>query len=169
MLTSEDFSRVARELQTALTDEVIEASIDRLPDGYREQVGEELRTAFYHRRDDLPRFAREWYDLLAGWVDVHSTDDDERATVEWTADGGAHVRIEAVEDEPSRVVFERRFSPDETREVRVYLHGGDDELVIQGERPGPHSRPRGRWGRRRPAPQLDRSGRRWGQLLRSPR
>lgn len=31
--------------------------------------------------------------------------------------------------------FTRRFLPDETREVRVYMHGGDDRAVVRGEGP----------------------------------
>jgi hypothetical protein len=92
-LPRERWRAVALDLQQRLDDQVIDAAVDRLPAGYEDRLGQELRAAFRHRRDDLPRFTDEWYALLAGWVDVHVTDQDETAELTWQDDGGVRVRV----------------------------------------------------------------------------
>lgn len=135
-LTRADFEDEAAFLQSALTDQVIASAVQRLPEGYWERVGVELVEALRWRRDDLQRFATDWYLELAGWVDVHTTDDDEHARVVWHSDGRLSVQVDAVEDASPRRVFERAFHPEETREVRLYMHGGDDSVSLDGT-PGP--------------------------------
>jgi hypothetical protein len=72
-----------------------------------------------------------FYRAMAEEPEIHATDESERAEVERLPDGGVVVRLWA----PSRgdaPYFERRFHPGETREVRLFLHGGNDRAVVRG-------------------------------------
>lgn len=122
----------ARYLRSRLTDAVIDSAVRRMPPEYVRIHGEELAAALKARRDQLPTAAWEMYDLLAHEVDVHATDARDRAEVERLADGGVEVTLSSGGD----TYFRRRFDPAETREVRVYLHGGDDQAVLRGTSPG---------------------------------
>jgi hypothetical protein len=51
-------------------------------------------------------------------------------------ESGSEARRDGLPDRPTPF-YERMFRPDETREVRVYLHGGDDHVRITGEADGP--------------------------------
>jgi len=135
-LTRDRWSAVSADLQALLTDEVIEDAVRRLPPTYEEGIGEELRESFRHRRDDLPRMADEWYGLLAGWVDVHATDEGELARIRWTPEGGVHLSIHSDPEGTSPPYFERALDAAETRELRLYMHGGDDRVIVEGEEPG---------------------------------
>lgn len=123
---------VAEELQRVLTDDVIDGAVATLPASYLEALGAELRADFRNRRDRLTDFAGEWYDLLAGWVDVHATDQAELARIDWTADGGARVRIHRDPDGGGDPYYDRTLLASESRELRLYMHGGDDRVSIQG-------------------------------------
>lgn len=125
-------------VRAALTDEVVESAIARLPAPYRASAGERIRARLLARRNGLEEFAREWYAWLSTAVDVHATDAAEIARAEHAPDGSLRVRIFALDDGRAATdpFFDRRFLPDETEEVRIFLHGGDDHAVVSdSERP----------------------------------
>lgn len=127
------YDSVARWLERRIDDAVIAQAVDRLPPEHRARAGDALANALRSRRAHLPRLATGFHDLLAGWVDVQTTDHAESARVTRHADGSLHVRIAA----GTRHVFERTFTPDHTREVRLYLQGGTDTVHVTGDGP-PH-------------------------------
>ncbi len=129
-----DFEAVARDVQGLLTDEVLADAVGRLPESYASVIGDDLLRGLTRRRDNMVTFAREFYELLAGWVDIEGTDEDEVLRVERHPDGTVRVRLfdtrqGGARDEP---YVDRTFSPNETHEVRVYLMGGDDEVEVDG-------------------------------------
>ena len=120
---------VARALMGRLTDSVIDAAVRTMPPEYRSTapgLARDLRA----RRDSLPILANRFYLFLAGVVDVHATDAADRATI--THIDGDHVEVvlQSGDDQP---YFRRRFDARETREIRIYLHGGDDHAVVLGD------------------------------------
>ena len=126
--------QIARRVQASITDAVIERAISRLPAEWRIREAARLRTTLRARRDGLPEFASRFYDWLASEVDVHGTDDNERAIITRHEDGRVSVVLRAREDSLAATVFSNRtFLPSETNEVRVYLHGGKDSAVVNGD------------------------------------
>ncbi|HVG44035.1 MAG TPA: BamA/TamA family outer membrane protein [Longimicrobium sp.] len=132
-LPREVWDSTANTLRSRLTDAVIDAAVRRMPPEYFRLAGEELAAALKARRDALPAAAAEFYALVSREVDIHTTDARERADVMRLADGGVEVTVRPQGDGP--VFFHRRFVPGETREVRLYLHGGDDQAVVRGASP----------------------------------
>ena len=128
-LSREDFAAVAEDLRGALTDAVIRGAVERLPDVYQASVGDDLVEAFTYRRDHLVGMADDFYLLLSEWTDLYATDEDN--VVQVIHDGMAGVRVAFLDDDGTPWL-ERRFSPDETKEVRLFLHGGEDRTVVTG-------------------------------------
>ena len=136
-LTLADFDEVARRVQRAIDNKVIDGAVAKLPSKWRDQttVPQLLRTNLRARRDQLPAVAREFYELLADDVDIHGTDEKDRVAVARHADGRLTVTVTGLNDPVGREPFSRRtFTPVETEEVRIYLHGGDDIAVVSGAR-----------------------------------
>jgi len=150
-LTRDDFASVARRVQGAITDDVIEKAIAQLPSEWRERSSARLRSVLRSRRDAIPAVAMEVYKQLATDVDIYGTDDDERAEIVRHPDGRVTVTIagddsvkttasspESTQDGPRAVAaapqpfYERTFIPSETKEVRVYLLRGKDQLTVRG-------------------------------------
>ncbi|NNM33847.1 MAG: hypothetical protein HKO53_12310, partial [Gemmatimonadetes bacterium] len=132
-----DFLRTAEDLQHALSDDVIADAVSRLPSTYQAEVGEGLAAAFTRRRDRLLSFAGEYYELLAGWVDLYGTDEEELALVEHTGGGRTRVRLfQLIRNEPAPAPYlDRTFLESETQEIRIFLHGDEDRVEIRGSNP----------------------------------
>lgn len=135
-LDREVWDSIARALQASLTDQAISEALDRMPAPYRELTGREIAATLQSRRDKLPDAAAQYYTQLARVVDVHGTDAAERVRVRHEPDGRVRITLErpAAGATPH---FQRVFVPAETREVRVYLHGGHDTVAVTG---GDHAR-----------------------------
>lgn len=132
-LPREAHERIAADLAGSLSDDVIERAVGVLPQAYRDAYGDVLVAHLRHRRDELPRVSAEFYELIARWADVTTTNADEVATVTGQPDGRVRVEVRSAGD-AGILVFSRTFVPEETKEIRLYLLGGDD--VVQFEGPG---------------------------------
>src|SRR5438309_10134890 len=121
---------VARTLQARLTDSVIEAAVRRLPPEYFAKNGAALSSALRRRRNQLRQVSDRYYALVAGVVEVHATDERDVGVIERLGGGRVSVRLSA--DAAAEPYYQRTFDGRETEEIRVYLHGGDDRLVVRG-------------------------------------
>ena len=115
-----------------LPDPIIEDAVRQLPPPYYKIVGESLAKALKSRRDALPEFARRYYALITRTAEIQATDQDEYVHCEHLPSGDLLVRIGLIEDPDGAPYFQRTFHPQETREVRIYLRGGDDRAEIAG-------------------------------------
>jgi hypothetical protein len=151
-LTRDDFAAVARRVQAAVTDDVIERAIAALPAAWRTgtPAPARLRSVLRARRDAMPSVSLALYKQLATDVDIYGTEDDERAEIVRHEDGRVTVTIDGDDDArrtassprpsqqdggaqaPRRSFYERTFIPSETEEVRVYLLGGTDHATVRG-------------------------------------
>ncbi|HWK89879.1 MAG TPA: BamA/TamA family outer membrane protein [Longimicrobium sp.] len=129
-LPRQAWDSVAFALVTALTDDVIDEAVLRLPPEHHAIVGAGMAAALRARRDALPQVANAFYLQLAAVVDVHGTDGAETVEVERVADGGLQVRVFAADGPP---LFRRGFAVGETREVRLHLGAGNDQVQVAGE------------------------------------
>jgi hypothetical protein len=126
---------LATALQTTLTDEVIESAAARLPASYIPRDSARLADALKRRREELPKAAAKYYRHLAGEVDVHATDRDEVADVHRVDGRFTEVSLAVVgeDGEADDPYFRRRFDHEETKEVRLILHNGNDRVRVRGE------------------------------------
>ena len=121
----------AREVQTAMTDEMIDRAISAFPAEYRARSAE-LRGKLRARRDNLPAEVLEYYGKLFYVADVHGTDAADVASITRQTDGSVDVALQSGESAPW---FQRHYDPADTREIRIYLHDGDDRATITGSAP----------------------------------
>ena len=141
-LERSDWDRVATRVQVALTDRVIDDAVASLPREFQSLAPGSLAERLRARRDELPDAALRFYGLLAGEVDVQGTDADEVTLIERRPDGtlevslfgprAAHPVTAQGWGAPPGRYYHRRFLPEETSEVRVYLRGGADRAVVRG-------------------------------------
>jgi hypothetical protein len=119
---------VAAEIKRDVTDDVIEQTIEAMPREYRSRSAGHAAT-LRARRDRLSEAALRYYAELWPVADIHGTDANDRATVTRLSDGSVDVTLQLGSEAPW---FHRQFHPDVTREIRLYLHGGDDVAVVNG-------------------------------------
>ena len=132
-LTRADWEAIAHDLQNRLTDDVIAEAVATLPAAYAAAVGAKLGAALTTRRDRLVEAALEFYGILSGWVDIYATDEADLAVIERLEGGATRVRLYPDADEEREPYFDRVLDPADTKELRVFLRGGDDHLVVRGQ------------------------------------
>lgn len=118
-----------------LPDQIIEDAVRKLPPPYYKIIGEALTEALKSRRDALPEFASKYYTLITRKAEIKATDQDEYVQCEHMPSGDLAVRIGLIEgpgEKRKTPYFQRTFRPQETREVRIYLRGGNDRAEISG-------------------------------------
>src|SRR5439155_50648 len=71
-----------------------------------------------------------YWPQLIGEVEIHGTDERDVADIERLGGGRVSVRLSA--DGAVAPYYRRTFDGRETEEIRVYLHGGDDRLIVRG-------------------------------------
>ena len=120
---------------TQLPDPVIEDAVRRLPEPYYKIVGKTLTETLKSRRDALPKFVDRYYKLITRQAEIKATDQNEYIECEHTPSGDVVVRIGLIggtDGEREAPYFQRTFHSKETREIRIYLRGGDDRVKISG-------------------------------------
>jgi hypothetical protein len=133
------WDEVARELQGELTDAVLEAAVVRQPPEYHARNRDRLLAGLKARRDTLPVQADRFYRYINRTVDVFGTDEHERVEAHRFDNGDLELTVRAAGADgegAGEPYLQRRFVPAVTKEVRVYLYGGNDKVVVTGEHHG---------------------------------
>jgi hypothetical protein len=121
---------VARTIQARLTDSVIDAAVRRLPPEYFRKSGPALTRALERRRNHLLQASDRYYALVAGVVEIHGTDDRDVAEIDRLA--GGRVALGLSSGRTGEPYYRRTFDRRETQDIRLYLHGGADRLIVRG-------------------------------------
>ena len=134
-LQQEDWVGIAEDLQRALADSVIEASVYQWPEPVREKAGREMVETLKARRDKLPQVASQYYAVLASVIDVVGSNKHERFEVYRLDDERTEVVVYKITKEGDRrqEIFRRMVFHAETKEIRLYGFAGNDQFHITGE------------------------------------
>ncbi|MBO8092182.1 MAG: BamA/TamA family outer membrane protein [Prosthecochloris sp.] len=133
LVSREEWMSRAAELRDMLTDEVIDAAVRNMPPAMYQKEGQQLAADLKSRRDLLPEAAGELYAIYAEDVDLYASDKSEFAVVNRLRDGKVEVSLSA-DASGANPYFHRVFEPDDTREIRLYMLGGDDQVTLKGTR-----------------------------------
>jgi hypothetical protein len=125
---------VVGSLSAALTDAVIDSAVRALPPQHYALKSQTLARDLKTRRDHLREAAEKYYRQLGKQVDVYATDTADRARFTGGPDGRVELTLSS--DSADAPYFRRQFDPKVTKEVRLYLGGGDDVAVVAGKRSG---------------------------------
>jgi hypothetical protein len=115
----------------AMTDEVLERALSRLPEPGYSQRHDELLAQLKLRRSVLGKMMNEYYRFFNQIVDIELSDKNELVDIRDTQNGGLSIKVtkNAVSHQAGEI-YTRNFDPKITREIRLYLHHGEDQLKI---------------------------------------
>ncbi|MEO5510996.1 MAG: BamA/TamA family outer membrane protein [Longimicrobiales bacterium] len=136
-----EWEAVVHEIETAVTDAVVDAAVTTQPSAYTAHSAKAIELGLEARRDHLASLAWEFYLMVNEQADIFAADGNEQADIEMKPDGSIRVRLLRVKKDGSLATDEgtaidRTFLPSETKEVRVYMQEGDDHVVVRGTGPG---------------------------------
>jgi hypothetical protein len=130
------FRETAADLKASLTNEVIERAARRMPAEYFKIDGARLIHDLEGLRDRLGEEADIYYEHLADKVKVYLTAAPEYVEVRWLDDGDLEFKVfrRGPDGGPSGDAYvQRTLHKKETREVQIYLGGGEDKVVTLGK------------------------------------
>ena len=107
------WDEVAREVQAALGDSVLESAVRAMPPEYFPKDGARLLAGLKSRRDKLPEQADRFYRFINGTVDVFCTDQAERVAARRESNGDLELTV-GLAAPGSEPYFRRRFRKAET-------------------------------------------------------
>jgi hypothetical protein len=124
-----EWETVVADLRRNLSNAAIDDAVRRLPPEFHRLEGAELSRHLKARRDRLPDAARRFYAIVAREPEVHASNQADSMEAVRREDGG----LDLVLSGPEGPFLKRRFAPGETKEVRVFLKGGDDRATTHGD------------------------------------
>ena len=134
-VSRDDWVRIAKELQQALTDSVIEAAIHRLPPEEFALSGPVLIAKLKSRRDHLVHFAEKYYRFLTKEVDVVGSEEADLFNVNRMNNEETHINVYRINKEGKVAevpYYSRTFRRKETNEIRLYGLAGADIYHLEG-------------------------------------
>ena len=132
------YREVARDLQAAWTDEVLEKAVAQLPPEWQAIDNGFIVGALKARRAELVSYVERFYEVLAKRVDIQLTNQNEIVAINGT--DSEHTIITASAHGASAPYFMRTFDAKDTKEVRIYVHGGEDRIERSGREGSIHVR-----------------------------
>jgi len=126
-----DWEEVIRELQVNLTNDVIEQSIQGLPDEV-ESFNDELVVFLKSRRENLMDIGRRLYDYINKEIEVHGSDRKDHFILITKEDGSIDLTVHVHYDDEEIIKYHRVIDPVTTRELRLYGLRGKDQFEISG-------------------------------------
>jgi hypothetical protein len=128
-LTLNEWLVVADELQTVITDKVIEDAFEQMPKEIFNISGKETVAKLKNRRNRLQHYAKQYYLILSKEVTIAGTKLDEVFEVIRVSDDLTSV---VVYSEKGNISYCRTFKTTETKEIRLYGLEGNDVFKIDG-------------------------------------
>lgn len=125
----EDWMRVTREFVAAENDEVLEAGLKRLPTAIYQLRHDELLKKLKERRNNIPAAMAEYYKFIFKIADLQLSDKDEQVTISDAPAQGMRVVI-SKSGKSKGTVMDMTYHPDVTKEIRLYLSAGDDQVIV---------------------------------------
>lgn len=136
-LTRKDWQEAVKYIREHIDEQAIAEAVRNMPDEIYEIDGKKIASKLNHRLKDLDHAAMEYYDLLAKYVDVVGSNKKEHFSAIRNKDGSVDVSVfdlneETGQPDSTRKYFERKFLPNETKEIRLYGLQKADKFRISG-------------------------------------
>jgi hypothetical protein len=128
----EDWKAIINDFIKAESDEVLEAGLKSLPASAYTLRHEELFKQLQQRRNSIPEVMDQYYRFKNKIVDVHASGKNELISLTGTPNRGLTVKVNKVNKfgVVEEVLMDKTFTPDITKEIRIYTGGGKDQIVL---------------------------------------
>jgi hypothetical protein len=128
----DQWKKLTNEFVAALTDDVLETALKRLPPEVYVMKHDELLQKMKTRRAALPKAMENYYRFLNRIVDIQISDKNELIEIKDAPNNGLSVTIHKLskKGKGEDQLFARTFVPSETKELRFFIGKGNDSVVL---------------------------------------
>jgi hypothetical protein len=141
-LSADEWEAIAKEMQAALTDKVLQSAVQKFPESVYKLEGEKTYKYLSRNVEQLPKTAENYYRHLAREVKIRGTDEKEKVVITNRPDKTTSVQIYTLPTKASeapQLIYNRLFRATETKEIALNALGGADEYILEGNfRRGPN-------------------------------
>ena len=134
-LTEEDWKAAVEKFVTQMTDDVIDRAMLMQPSEIRSISTGIIASTLKARRKNIVAEVMEYYRFISQTVSVNGSDKKELYDITRNGDGTTLVQIYKLDKDgaKSTKMYERKFMPLVTKEIRVYGMDGQDKFVMHGD------------------------------------
>ncbi|WP_448697515.1 hypothetical protein ACFGVR_12595 [Mucilaginibacter sp. AW1-3] len=137
-LSWEDWEKEIAYVQSKLTDGLLTQAVKLIPAKAYALTGQRITKTLIQRRNNIKQDAFKYYSFLAKTVDIPASDKNEKFTIAELDSGKINVTINKVKkDTVGKVIYQRTFDPEITKEIRLYGLDGKNTFDIGGNEPSP--------------------------------
>ena len=134
-MNREDWINTADTISSLMTDNIINDAIGIWPDTIQKLMGNEVKSKLKVRREKLGEWGLKYYDFLAEVVNVTGSNKREYFKVERINSNETRVRVfkSKKDNLMDKLIYDRTFLRNETKEVRLYGLKGKDIFDVSGD------------------------------------
>jgi hypothetical protein len=129
-LTKTQWDSVTQFLNSRLSNNVIHNAVSTMPHDWYKLSGRKLENILSSRRDKIKEISGDYYELIFHEPDIWASDKNETAQIDISGDDNITVKINR--EGSDKPFYERTFDAETTSEVRIYLQGGNDKVILTG-------------------------------------
>ncbi len=131
-LSYNEWIALANQFVAEESDEVLEASLKRLPPEIYPIRHDELLAKLKQRREAIPAAMAEYYRFANKIVDIRTTDKNEEVTISSDTARSLKVVIKKINKQGAAedMLMEKVFDANITKELRLYIEDGDDKVTV---------------------------------------
>ena len=128
----DSWMKVANEFKAAETDSVLEAGLKLLPAESYKFRHQEFLSKLKQRRNGIPAAMDEFYHFIYYTVDIRASNSNEFVNIKDDANGLLNVSVFRLtkKGKLADTIMSVNYDPAITKEIRLYVSGGDDHIVI---------------------------------------
>jgi hypothetical protein len=132
-LDRNDWNEVISDFKAKMTDAVIEASVQKFPPEVYRLSGPTITAKLKSRRDLMSVDIMEYYKHLSKYVNVLGSNQAEYFHVTKDSEGSVNVDVYAKDEKNNKqhLIYSRKFSHAETKEIRLYGLNGADIFKVE--------------------------------------
>ncbi len=134
-LSESDWKETVEKFLAEMTDEVIDRAMAVQPAAIRDISAGKIAETLKQRRNYLAAEVMYYYKFLAEIVNVTGSDKKELFDITRNADGTVLVQVFKVDKDGGQSIkmYERKFDPLVTKEIRLYGFDGNDQFTVNGD------------------------------------
>ena len=131
----EEWDKIVADFCSKYNDDVFEKALRKLPEPSYSLHHDALLAQMRSRIKELPKLMNDYYHFFNRIVDIEVTNKNELIQITDASDKGLKVKINKISKEGNikETLFNRTFDPKVTKELRVYMHNGNDSLILDNK------------------------------------
>ncbi|MBL7698743.1 MAG: BamA/TamA family outer membrane protein [Chitinophagaceae bacterium] len=131
-LSEKEWMSITDEFVKAITDEVIDNALKKLPKTAYDLRHNELSATLKKRRDNIPAAMKEYFRFMQKIVDVKLSDKNELVSIRDSSNKYLVVNVNKLtkNGDVGELLMNSAFDPSVTKEFRLYMGKGQDSVVI---------------------------------------